>query len=201
MRMRKNRKYDREMKNTLNIIKENSQTIAENTGLTNEKLDDMKSDIGTIKKSSTSKLPTILTIIGLLISISGVSVWGIWHERKTATATVVDEPEYTIYLHSKYNKVQIGAEDEMTATLNFETDAVTITAHLASGGEDTVDLDRKNEKEWKNIVEFTETGVHEIVATATAPDGSPIESSIEVEVVPVSMDIDMNTVNQLLFGE
>ena len=83
---------------------------------------------------------------------------------------------------------------DMTASLNFETDAVIITAHLASGGEDTVSLERKNATEWQKNVEFTETGVHEIVVTATAPSGEVIENSIEVEVTPVS--IDMDSINQ-----
>jgi hypothetical protein len=85
---------------------------------------------------------------------------------------------------------------DMTASLNFETDAVIITAYLASGGENTVSLERKNATEWQKKVEFTETGVHEIVVTATAPNGKVIENSIEVEVTPVS--IDMDRINQYL---
>ena len=52
--MGRNRKMDRGFKSTLDGIKESAQTIAKNTGRTNEKLDDMKSDIGKITKSSTS---------------------------------------------------------------------------------------------------------------------------------------------------
>ena len=57
-----------------------------------------------------------------------------------------------------------------------------------------IQLERKNATEWQKNVEFTETGVHEIVVTATAPSGEVIENSIEVEVTPVS--IDMDSINQ-----
>lgn len=204
--MGRNRKADREYKSTLDVIKESSQIIAKNTEHTNEKLDAMKSDIGEIKKSSTSKLPVIIAIITLLVAISGVSVVGIldrWKSKTESEVKIVDdksesepesEPEYKIYLYPEYSTFNIGMQIDMTASLNFETDAVIITAHLASGGEDTVSLERKNATEWQKNVEFTETGVHEIVVTATAPSGEVIENSIEVEVTPVS--IDMDSINQ-----
>ena len=204
--MGRNRKADREFKSTLDVIKESSQTIAKNTEHTNEKLDAMKSDIGEIKKSSTSKLPVIIAIITLLVAISGVSVVGIldrWKSKTESEVKIVDdksesepesEPEYKIYLYPEYSTFNIGMQIDMTASLNFETDAVIITAHLASSGEDTVSLERKNATEWQKNVEFTETGVHEIVVTATAPSGEVIENSIEVEVTPVS--IDMDSINQ-----
>lgn len=204
--MGRNRKPDREFKNTLDVIKESSQTIAINMEHTNEKLDAMKSDIGEIKKSSISKLPVIIAIITLLVAISGVSVVGIldrWKSKTELEVKIVDdkseskfesEPEYKIYLYPEYSTFNIGMQIDMTASLNFETDAVIITAHLSSGGEDTVLLERKNATEWQKKVEFTETGVHEIVVTAIAPSGEVIENSIEVEVTPVSIDID--SINQ-----
>ena len=202
------RKADRELKSTLDEIKESSQIIAKNTEHTNEKLDAMRSDIGEIKKSSTSKLPVIIAFITLLVTVSGVKVVGVFDRWKTKTEpevkTVDDksesepesQPEYKIYLYSEYSTFNIGKKIDMTASLNFETDAVIITAHLASGGENTVSLERKNATEWQKKVEFTETGVHEIVVTATAPNGEVIENSIEVEVTPVS--IDMDRINQYL---
>lgn len=216
--MRKSRKTDKEVKNTLDVIKENSKTIAENsqtvvvnTERTNEKLDDMKSDMAEIKKNSASKVGTIIAVIGVLVAVSGVSVIGLidrWRAKTEAGAETAiaesepeaePEPEYAIYLYPEYSTFSIGAEIDMTASLNFETDAVSITAHLASGEEDTLELYRKNTTEWQKKVVFTETGVHEIIATATAPNGEVIESSIEVEVTPISidMDIDMDFINQL----
>lgn len=204
IRMGRNRRTDRELKNTVGAIKENSQTIAENTVHTNEKLDDIKNDIDTIKKSSTSKLPVIIAIITLLVAISGVSIVGMIDRFKSRTeleaGTAVDEseqePEYKIDLYSEYSTFDITKEVDMIASLNFETDAVSITAHLASGRENTVLLKRKNATEWQNKVKFTETGVHEVVVTATAPNGEVIENSIEVEVT--SAIIDMDIINQFL---
>mgnify|MGYP006943511801 CR=1 FL=1 len=75
--MGKNRKRDREFKNALNVLKENSQIVAENTGYMNEELDDIKQDIKTIKKSTTSKIPIITliaTIIGIIVAIVGIIV-------------------------------------------------------------------------------------------------------------------------------
>ena len=103
----------------------------------------MKSDIGEIKKSSTSKLPVIIAIITLLVAISGVSVVGIldrWKSKTESEVKIVDdksesepesEPEYKIYLYPEYSTFNIGMQIDMTASLNFETDAVIITAHLA----------------------------------------------------------------------
>ena len=75
----------------------------------------------------------------------------------------------------------------MTATLNFETDEVTITAYLASGKVDALTMDRKNSTEWGKKVIFNETGIHKIVATATAPNGCVIEGTTEIEVIPVNL--------------
>ena len=117
--MGRNRKADREFKSTLDVIKESSQTIAKNTEHTNEKLDAMKSDIGEIKKSSTSKLPVIIAIITLLVAISGVSVVGIldrWKSKTESEVKIVDdksesepesEPEYKIYLYPEYSTFNI----------------------------------------------------------------------------------------------
>ncbi|MBD5532817.1 MAG: hypothetical protein HDQ98_11600 [Lachnospiraceae bacterium] len=200
--MGRNRKAGREHKSALGVIEKNSQTIAENTEHINEKLDDIKSDVGKIQESTASKLPVIIAVITLLVTISGVSVAGIWNGWNSKTGSEAEtvesesEPEYKIYLYSEYSKFNIDMEVDMTASLNFEADAVSITAHLASGGEDTVQLDRKNATEWQKKVEFTETGIHEVVVTATAPNGEVIENSIEVEVTPVSIDMDI--FNQLL---
>ena len=196
--MGRNRKMDRGFKSTLDGIKESAQTIAKNTGRTNEKLDDMKSDIGKITKSSTSKLPVIIAVITLLVTVSGVSVIGVYDRWKSKTRSEMEtandesrtESEYRIYLYPEYSTFNKGMKIDMTASLNFETDAVSITAHLASGGEDTVPLARKNETEWQKRVEFTEVGIHEIVVSAAAPNGKVIENSIEVEVTPVSIDLE-----------
>ena len=88
--MGRNRKMDRGFKSTLDGIKESAKTIAKNTGRTNEKLDDMKSDIGKITKSSTSKLPVIIAVITLLVTVSGVSVIGVYDRSKSKTRSQME---------------------------------------------------------------------------------------------------------------
>lgn len=237
--MGRKRKQDKEMQSTLNNINEGIWVAAENTAKTNEKLDDLtetsraaaentaktneKLDAikGDTEKSSKSKIPLyslIVAVIALVVTVSGLSVAGIYDrwkagaesqpasnvetevdaetEPETERETAAKETEYTMYLYSEYNPVELYVETEMTATLDFETDAVSITAYLASGEENTLPLERKNATEWQKKVKFTETGVHKVVVTAKAPNGEVIENSIEVEVIP--LNIDMDTINQFL---
>lgn len=119
-------------------------------------------------------------------------------KAETEREIAAEEPAHTIYLYSEYNPVELYVETEITATLNFEADAVAITAYLASGEESTLPLERKNATEWQKKVQFTETGVHKVVVTAETSDGETIENSIEVEVIPLNIDIDMDTINQFL---
>jgi len=119
-------------------------------------------------------------------------------KAETEQEIAAEESAHTIYLYSEYNPVELYVETEITATLNFETDAVAITAYLASGEESTLPLERKNATEWQKKVQFTETGVHKVVVTAETSDGETIENSIEVEVIPLNIDIDMDTINQFL---
>lgn len=206
------------MQSTLNNINEGIWAAAENTAKTNEKLDVIKGDT---EKSSRSKIPLyslIVAVIALAVTVSGLSVASIYDrwkagaefqtasnvetevdaetESETERETAAKETEYTMYLHSEYNPVELYVETEMTATLDFETDAVSITAYLASGEENTLPLERKNATEWQKKVQFTETGVHKVVVTAKTPDGKTVENSIEVEVIP--LNIDMDTIKQFL---
>lgn len=119
-------------------------------------------------------------------------------KAETEQEIAAEESAHTIYLYSEYNPVELYVETEIMATLNFEADAVAITAYLASGEESTLPLERKNATEWQKKVQFTETGVHKVVVTAETSDGETIENSIEVEVIPLNIDIDMDTINQFL---
>lgn len=96
-------------------------------------------------------------------------------------------------MYPEYNKFSKGMKIDMMASLNFETDAVNITAHLASGGEDTVPLERKNKKEWQKKVEFTEVGIHEIIVSAVAPNGEVIKNCVEVKVTFNCIDMESIT--------
>ncbi len=219
--MGKYRKQDRELKEAVSELKESARAIAENTSQTNEKLDDFKEDTVAIRKSSTSKIPLyslIVAVIALFVTISGLSIVGIYDrwiskpevnlvveagaEAETKAGmereTAAQEPEYQVYLHSEYSTIKQYVETDITATLNFETDAVSITAYYESGGEDTIPLERKNTTEWQKKVFFDKLGVHKVVASATAPNGEIVENSIEIDVIPISTDIDMDTINQFL---
>lgn len=110
-----------------------TQIMAQHMGSADEKLND-------IQKSTKSKLPIILTIIGLIITASGVSVRGIYNNYKEQHK---EDVQHEIYLYSEYSKVTIGVETNITATLNFDTDSVTITAYLASGKTDTLAMQQK----------------------------------------------------------
>lgn len=79
--MKRKRGTDREYKIALDVIKESNQAIEENTKHTNDALDNMKSDIGEIRKNSTSKLSIVISIISLLVAISrlsGLEVYDRW---------------------------------------------------------------------------------------------------------------------------
>lgn len=108
----------------------------------------------------------------------------------TKPPTVSSEPtspdEYMIFLYSEYSKITIYGENNMTATLNFDADEVSITAYLASGNVDTLYMNRKNSTEWGKKVIFDEVGVHKIVASAVAPDGNIVEGTTKIEVIAVN---------------
>lgn len=208
----------------LDDLKESSRATAENTAQVNEKLDVIQEVTVRSSKSKIALISLIVAVIALVVTVSGYSVAGIYdrwkagakpvskaeavpepkaeEETETETAaeaeTAAQDPAYEIYLYSEYHTVKMYTETEMTATLNFDTDAVSITAYYESGGEDTIALERKNAAEWQNKVYFDKDGVHKVVATAVAPNGETIENSIEVEVIPISMDIDMDMVGQFL---
>lgn len=212
--MGRNRKRDREFKETFNEIKESSRATAENTEHTNKKLDVIKEDTAVPSKDRGSKIKAFLEFVALLVTVSGVSGTVIYNSLKPKSEPEAEtvatpetrmeeepaakEPEYEIYLYPEYTTIDEGTNVEMTATLNFETDAVDITAYLASGKKESVSLKQKNATEWQKMVYFNQLGVHEIVVTATAPSGEVIKNSIEVEVVPISLDsIDIEAASQL----
>lgn len=76
----------------------------------------------------------------------------------------------------------------MTATLNFETDSVSITAYLASGKVDTLVMSKKSSYEWQEKVIFNEVGTHKVVASAIDRNGIEITDTISIEVIPLSVD-------------
>ena len=97
----------------------------------------------------------------------------------------VASSEYAIYLSSEYTKLKVHVETDLTATLNFDTNAVTISAYLDSVMDgDTLSMIRNNETAWHKRVYFEHTGTYEIIATSIAPNGKTIENTIKIEVIP-----------------
>lgn len=186
----------------IETINENIHLIAENTMKTSKTLDKIDGNIDTIKKSSTSKLPLFITVIATLATISGVLIPIIIESQKSEDKTVdivnesVQQSDYEFYLYSEYSTFELAVDIDMTVTLNFETDAVNITAYLESGRQDTISLERKSSTEWHKKVVFEETGIHKVIARAMTPNGEVIEDTIEVEVIPTSIDTDI--INKLL---
>lgn len=123
---------------------------------------------------------------------------GLKENVSSEESLIAEESEYEIYLYPEYSTIVIGTNVEMTATLNFKTDSVNITAYFESGGNETVSLIEKNATEWKNTVKFDKLGIHKIVITATAPNGKIIENSIEVEVIAATSQIFNTIFNGLL---
>ena len=163
-------------------VKENSRIVVESMIHTNKKLDDIRNDTDKIKINSASRYSTIIGIIQIFIAI--ISMLNL--------KIINIEPEDVLF-NSEYQiccprTVEIGEITDINVFSNFETDAISITAYLASGNVNTLELSRASAMEWKKKVIFDEVGVHEIIVVATGPNGERVESSIEVEVTPVSAD-------------
>lgn len=73
----------------------------------------------------------------------------------------------------------------MTTTLNFDTNAVIISAYLDSVmASDTLSIIRNNETEWHKKGYFEHIGTYEIIATSITPNRKTIEKSIKIVVIP-----------------
>ena len=178
MRKRKNQKT--QMTHYLNNIEESNRIISKSTGEIVEKLSNVEHSTNIIAKSNTSKLPIIIAVITLIVTAIGVYIAYLQYNDSHVASS-----EYEIYLSSEYTKLKVNAETDLTATLNFDTNSISISAYLNSVIDgDTLLMTRKNETEWHKKVCFEHIGIYEVIATAIAPDGDTIEKSIEIEVIP-----------------
>lgn len=146
-------------------------------------------------KPKQGRLAAIIAALATFCTISGLSGSTLWQYISKNNTQIdildeADEEQNEIFLHSEYSKITIYQETIMTATLNSEADSVVITAYLASGKNDSLDMSQKNANEWVEKVIFNEVGVHEIEVTATMSNGEVLRNSIEVEVIPNSIDFD-----------
>lgn len=195
--MAKTGKQNRDTNNVIREINENIKVIAENTEQINNNVSNIKDNTDEWVKGSNSKFSKTSQIIAMAAGITTIIVGIITafvtfipkdnsptegYVNESAIYPITAEP-YEIYLYPEYRSFKVGFHNDMTATLNFDTDSVSITAYLNSvKNGDTVIMQQKNATEWQTKVEFMEPGTFEVIATATAPDGTIVEGSVEVEV-------------------
>lgn len=195
--MSKTGKQNRDTKNVIREINENIKVIAENTEQTNNTVSNIKGNTDEWGKGSNPKFSKISQIIAMAAGITTIIVGIITvivmfiPKDNSPTEGLVNESTihptrtepYEIYLYPEYRSFEVGFHNDMTASLNFDTDSVSITAYLNSvKNGDTVIMQQKNATEWQTKVKFMEPGTFEVIATATAPDGTIVEGSVEVEV-------------------
>lgn len=174
------RNKELQMSHYLNNIDKNSQSIAKSTEQMVKTLDNIEHNTKVIAKSNKSKLPIIIAIVTLIVTTLGVYIAYLQYKESHVASS-----EYTIFLSSEYSKLKVHAQTDLTATLNFDTSAVTISAYLDSVIDgDTLSMIRNNETEWHKMVYFEHTGTYEIIATSIAPNGETIENSLKIEVIP-----------------
>ncbi len=181
--MSKRKKRNSDATNAMSRIDKNIEAIAQNSDETNR-------NTAELVKSSKSKLTIIISIIALVVTISGVSIWGIIEKLSEKP------PQYELYLSSEYTMLKVNAETDIVATVNFNASSVSITAYLDSiKNGDTLEMIQENGTKWHKRVIFEETGIYRVVATAIAPNGDSVEESIEIEVIPTE-----DIFNQILEG-
>lgn len=177
----KKRKYqEAQTTHSLKNINASTQSIAKNTEKIAKKLGDVAQTTKTIEENSKSKLPIIIAIITLIVTAIGVYIAYLQYKDSHIAPL-----EYEIYLSSEYTTLKLNAITDLTATLNFDTDSISISAYLNSVIDgDTLSMIRISETEWHRKVYFEHTGTYEVIATAIAPNGETTEATIEIEVIP-----------------
>lgn len=161
-------------------IGESTHSIAKNTEKMYEKVTNIEQSTKAIERGINPKSSTILSIIAIIITAIGVCIAYLEYRESHVAPS-----EYNIYLSSEYTKLKVNAETDLTATLNFDTDLISISAYLNSILDgDTLLMTRNNETEWHKKVRFKHIGTYEVIATAIAPNGQTIETSLKIEVIP-----------------
>lgn len=194
--MNKRKRHINNMDNTLYEVNRGVQKLVGNSEKISEKMDGLTEEVikGNRRKTlegpnfAVAVITAALTFIGVIVAIVSIIVSNNKSTEATSSdmADVATETEaYEIYLYPEYSRLKVGAETDITATLNFDADSVRIDAYLDSVHDgDTLELTRINSSEWGKRIEFQGTGIYKVIATATAPDGSIVEGTVEIEVVP-----------------
>lgn len=190
--------HNKKSDTTLNDINNGVQLLVKSSDKKGEQIDSIKSNTDALVKNSNARLPIIIGIIGAVATVIGTiaTIVGIIisngtppsEDPSSKSATPANTPAYEIYLYPDYKRLKVGAETDITASLNFDADSVNIDAYLNSvHNGDTVNLIQKNSSEWQTKVRFTEAGIFKVIATATATDGTIVEGSVEIEVISTSL--------------
>lgn len=91
--------------------------------------------------------------------------------------------EYEVYLNPEYNRTSLYVPLDINVKTNFDATAVSLTANLNSGKTDILNMNKTGENEWELKVQFNESGIHEIIATANIGDEV-------IESLPVNITVD-----------
>ena len=158
--MKKNKPSRKKTTNHLSNLEKSVQSISKNTEITIEKIDAVVENTKATEKPS--KLSIVIEIIALIVTIIGVLIAYLQYKNSH-----VSHSEYKIYLSSEYTILKANATTDITATLNFETNSISLNAYLNSIADgDTLLMTRNNETEWHKNVYFEHTGTYEVIATS-----------------------------------
>lgn len=178
--MKKARNHDTNASNHLDEIDKSVQSISKNAEKIAEGIDTIANDAKSPEKTFLAWLAAVVTILGVIIATISVLI-----DYSQYKDSHVSQSEYKIYLSSEYTTLKVTAATDITATLNFDANSVSLSAYLDSVADgDTLLMTRNNETEWHKKVYFEHLGTYEVIATAVTPDGETVEASLEIKVIP-----------------
>lgn len=154
------------------------------------------------KSSQHSKANTFLSILLAFCTISGITCVGVWQyfknsrkdnissvgnstytEVETTAFETVPDIKYEVYLKPDYNRTSVNIPLDINVETNFNAASVSLTANLDSGKTDILNMNKIGENKWELKVQFYESGIHEIFATAKIDDE-------KIESLPVNITVD-----------
>lgn len=152
------------------------------------------------KSSQHSKANKFLSILLTFCTISGITGVGVWQyfknsrnissvenstytEAETTAFETVPDIKYEVYLKPDYNRTSVNIPLNINVETNFNAVSVSLTANLDSGKTDILNMNKIGEDKWELKVQFYETGIHEIIATAIIDDE-------KIESLPINITVD-----------
>lgn len=158
------------------------------------------------KPKSSGKSKIILSVLLAFCTISGITGVTVWNyiksksqdndiasnvndvyieslQSETTAAETITNIEYEVYLNPDYNRTSVNIPLDISVETNFNASSVSLTAELASGNTDVLNMNKTGENTWGLKVQFYESGVHKIFASAVIGDEI-------IESLPVSITVD-----------